>query len=212
MLSEVISLCKGRLKNYGDYDFFENIQVLTPTKKGILGTKELNKVLQQELNPQTERKRQKKSGEIIFREGDRVMQTKNNYDIYWEKQDENGTGIFNGELGRILRVNEEEKQIKVEFDDGKIAWYLYSDLEQLEHAYAITIHKSQGSEFDVVIIALPQAYSGLLTRNLLYTSITRAKKLLIVIGADRTINFMINNDNNKNRNTGLGYKLQKQKY
>lgn len=208
MLGEVISLCKGRLQNYGDYDFFENIQVLTPTKKGLLGTKELNKVLQQELNPQTEKKRQKKSGEIIFREGDRVMQTKNNYDMYWEKEDENGTGIFNGELGKILRVNEEEKQIKVQFDDGKIAWYLYSDLEQLEHAYAITIHKSQGSEFDVVIIVLPQVYSGLLTRNLLYTSITRAKKLLIVIGGNRTINFMINNDNNKNRNTGLRYKLQ----
>lgn len=207
MLGEVISLCKGRLQNYGDYDFFENIQVLTPTKKGLLGTKELNKVLQQELNPQTERKRQKKSGEIIFREGDRVMQTKNNYDMYWEKEDENGTGIFNGELGKILRVNEEEKQIKAQFDDGKIAWYLYSDLEQLEHAYAITIHKSQGSEFDVVIIVLPQAYSGLLTRNLLYTSITRAKKLLIVIGGNRTINFMINNDNNKNRNTGIKYKL-----
>lgn len=207
MLSEVISLCKGRLQNYGDYDFFENIQVLTPTKKGLLGTKELNKVLQQELNPQIETKRQKKSGEIIFREGDRVMQTKNNYDMYWEKEDENGTGIFNGELGKILRVNEEEKQIKVQFDDGKIAWYLYSDLEQLEHAYAITIHKSQGSEFDVVIIVLPQAYSGLLTRNLLYTSITRAKKLLIVIGGNRTIDFMINNDNNKNRNTGLKYKL-----
>lgn len=208
MLSEVVSLCKGRLKNYGDYNFFENIQVLTPTKKGILGTKELNKVLQEQLNPQIPGKRQKKSGEVIFREGDRVMQTKNNYDMYWEKQNENGTGIFNGELGKILRVNEEEKQIKVEFDDGKVAWYLYSDLEQLEHAYAITIHKSQGSEFDVVIIALPQAYSGLLTRNLLYTSITRAKKLLIVIGGNRTINFMINNDNNKNRNTGLEYKLQ----
>lgn len=207
MLEEVISLCKGRLQNYGDYDFFENIQVLTPTKKGMLGTKELNKVLQQELNPQIQGKRQKKSGEIIFREGDRVMQTKNNYDMYWEKEDENGTGIFNGELGKILRVNEEEKQIKVQFDDGKIAWYLYSDLEQLEHAYAITIHKSQGSEFDVVIIVLPQAYSGLLTRNLLYTSITRAKRLLIVIGGNRTIDFMINNDNNKNRNTGLKYKL-----
>lgn len=208
MLSEVVSLCKGRLQNYGDYNFFENIQVLTPTKKGILGTKELNKVLQEQLNPQILGRRQKKSGEIIFREGDRVMQTKNNYDMYWEKQEENGTGIFNGELGKILKVNEEEKQIKVEFDDGKVAWYLYSDLEQLEHAYAITIHKSQGSEFDVVIIALPQAYSGLLTRNLLYTSITRAKKLLIVIGGSRTINFMINNDNNKNRNTGLKYKLQ----
>lgn len=207
MLYELVSLCKGRLQNYGNYNFFDNIQILTPTKKGMLGTKELNKVLQKELNPSVVGKREKKSGEIIFREGDRVMQTKNNYDLYWEKQEENGTGIFNGELGRIQKVNEEEKQIRVKFDDGKTAWYLYSDLDQLEHAYSITIHKSQGSEFDVVIIAIPPAYPMLLTRNLLYTSITRAKELLIIIGSNRTIDYMINNDNNKNRNTGLTYKL-----
>ena len=208
MLSQIVSLCKGRLSTYGNYDFFENIQVLTPTKKGMLGTKELNKILQQELNPSNSKKHEKKVGEAIFRDGDRVMQTKNNYDMYWEKGLENGTGIFNGELGKIVRVNDEERQIKVEFDDGKVAWYLYSDLEQLEHAYAITIHKSQGSEFDVVIIAIPQSYPMLLTRNLLYTSITRAKELLIIIGGERTINFMINNDTNKNRNNGLKYKLQ----
>lgn len=207
MLYELVSLCKGRLQNYGNYNFFDNIQILTPTKKGMLGTKELNKVLQKELNPSVVGKREKKSGEIIFREGDRVMQTKNNYDLYWEKQEENGTGIFNGELGRIQKVNEEEKKIRVKFDDGKTAWYLYSDLDQLEHAYSITIHKSQGSEFDVVIIAIPPAYPMLLTRNLLYTSITRAKELLIIIGSNRTIDYMINNDNNKNRNTGLAYKL-----
>ena len=207
MLYELVSLCKGRLQNYGNYNFFDNIQILTPTKKGMLGTKELNKVLQKELNPSVVGKTEKKSGEIIFREGDRVMQTKNNYDLYWEKQEENGTGIFNGELGRIQKVNEEEKQIRVKFDDGKTAWYLYSDLDQLEHAYSITIHKSQGSEFDVVIIAIPPAYPMLLTRNLLYTSITRAKELLIIIGSNRTIDYMINNDNNKNRNTGLAYKL-----
>ena len=137
------------------------------------------------------------------------MQTKNNYDLYWEKENENGTGIFNGELGRISKIYLEDKNIKVTFDDGKQAWYLYSDLEQLEHAYSITIHKSQGSEFDVVIIVVPQSYPMLLTRNLLYTSITRAKELLIIISNDKIINYMINNNTNKNRNTGLCYKLIK---
>ncbi len=209
ILNEVITLCKERLNNYGNYKFFENIQVLTPTKKGLLGTKQLNKILQNELNPSSENKLEKKSGDSIFREGDRVMQTKNNYDLYWEKENENGTGIFNGELGRISKIYLEDKNIKVTFDDGKQAWYLYSDLEQLEHAYSITIHKSQGSEFDVVIIVVPQSYPMLLTRNLLYTSITRAKELLIIISNDKIINYMINNNTNKNRNTGLCYKLIK---
>lgn len=118
-----------------------------------------------------------------------------------------GTGIFNGEFGIISNINEEEKQIKVVFDDEKIAWYSYSDLDQLEHAYAITIHKSQGSEFDVVLIVLPQSAPMLLTRNLLYTGITRAKKMLIVIGSNNVIDFMIKNTDSKKRNTGLMYKL-----
>ena len=103
---------------------------------------------------------------------------------------------------------EEEKQIRVKFDDGKTAWYLYSDLDQLEHAYSITIHKSQGSEFDVVIIAIPPAYPMLLTRNLLYTGLTRAKKLLIIIGNERVIDYMINNVDSKKRNTGLEFKMK----
>lgn len=211
MLAEVISLCKGRLQNYGDYEFFENIQVLTPTKKGMLGTKELNKVLQQELNPQTEKKRQKKSGEVIFREGDRVMQIKNNYDIFWDKETdgryENSTGVFNGEIGRIERIDLSDKQMKVVFDDGKNVWYQFSELDQLELAYAITIHKSQGSEFDVVIIVIPQAAPMLLTRNLLYTAITRAKKLLIVLGEEKLVEFMIQNIDSRQRNTGLKHQI-----
>lgn len=211
MLYQVISLCKERLKNYGDYDFFKNIQVLSPTKKGMLGTKELNKILQQNLNPWEETKKEKKSGELIFREGDRIMQIKNNYDIFWERSEpiyENGSGVFNGELGTICKIDEIEKAIKVKFDDDKVAWYLYSELEQLEHAYVITIHKAQGSEFDVVIVVIPPSSPILLTRNLLYTSITRARKLLIVIGSDRVINFMIDNSDNKKRNTGLESKLR----
>ncbi len=211
ILNQVVSLCKGRLKNYGNYDFFNNIQVLTPTKKGMLGTRELNKLLQNELNPESPDKNEKSYGDIIFREGDRVMQTKNNYDIFWQRVDDegdNGTGIYNGELGRIQRINEIEKQIKVLFDDGKEAWYVYSDLEQLEHAYAITIHKAQGSEFDVVIVVAASTAPMLLTRNLLYTSITRAKEMLLIIGSENVVNFMIQNSDTRKRNTGLEFKLR----
>ena len=143
ILNQVITLSNGRLKAYGDYDFFKNIQILTPTKKGMLGTKELNKRLQEVLNPQNISKNEKKYGDTIFREDDRVMQVKNNYDIYWEKQGETGSGVFNGELGYIEKIDEESKQVKVEFDDEKEAWYTYAELEQLDHAYSITIHKSQ---------------------------------------------------------------------
>lgn len=214
MLDQIISLCKGRLKNFGNYDFFENIQLLSPTKKGLLGTKELNKRLQEELNPSSDEKNEKKVGEVIFREGDRVMQVKNNYDIYWEKGNtlsltyENGTGIFNGELGKIVKIDFLNKQIKILFDDEKEAWYAFSDLDQLEHAYAITVHKAQGSEFDVVIMVVTQSSAMLLTRNLLYTGLTRAKKLLILIGNDNVVKFMIQNADTKIRNTGLEYKLK----
>ena len=214
MLDQIISLCKGRLKNFGDYDFFENIQILSPTKKGLLGTKELNKKLQEELNPSSDEKNEKKVGEVIFREGDRVMQVKNNYDIYWEKGNtlsltyESGTGIFNGELGKIVKIDFLNKQIKILFDDEKEAWYALSDMDQIEHAYAITVHKAQGSEFDVVIMVVTQSSAMLLTRNLLYTGLTRAKKLLILIGNDNVVKFMIQNADTKIRNTGLEYKLK----
>mgnify|MGYP000089089045 FL=1 len=172
MLQEVISLSTGRLEKYGNYDFFKNIQVLTPTKKGTLGTRELNKALQAVLNPNTEALPERKIGDVVFRVGDRVMQIKNNYDITWEreakpfgvekidgKSEENswasmylvkpkdkkeiGTGVFNGEIGTIIEIDEKEKIVKIQFDDEKIAWYEYSDLDQIEHSYAITIHKAQ---------------------------------------------------------------------
>lgn len=210
MLEDVISLCTGRLKKFGNYDFFRDIQVLTPTKKGKLGTKELNIELQNALNPSLNGKNnkkeipQKKHGDRVFLEGDRVMQVKNNYDIYWEKNHkEDGTGIFNGELGTIKKIDDVTKQIEIKFDDEKTAWYEYSELEQLEHSYSITIHKSQGSEFDVVIMCLPQAAPMLLTRNLLYTGITRAKKLLIVLGTKKVLEYMIQNTETKKRNTRL---------
>ena len=153
MLSQIVSLCTGRLEKYGNYDFFQNIQVLTPTKKGLLGTKELNKVLQENLNPNLKGLPERTSMGAIYRTGDRVMQIKNNYDIYWEREGtgdkggieekEIGSGVFNGEIGTIIKVDEKEKQVEIKFDDDKIAWYEYSELDQIEHSYAITIHKAQ---------------------------------------------------------------------
>ena len=210
----IVSLCKGRLQKFGNYDFFNNIQVITPTKKGKLGTKELNILLQEELNPLEESKNEREYGNIKFRENDRVMQTKNNYNILWEKENERnfnkdlGNGVFNGELGKIEKISSKDKTILVRFDDGKVATYEGNELEQLEHAYSITVHKSQGSEFDVVILVVAQTAPMLLTRNLIYTAMTRAKKLLIVIGAQSTINYMINNNTTRHRNTGLKFKLQ----
>ena len=160
ILQEVISLSTGRLEKFGNYDFFKNIQVLTPTKKGPLGTRELNKALQNVLNPNIDELPEKTNGGAIFRVGDRIMQIKNNYDITWEKENnqkqeyniggykipqkpEIGTGVFNGEMGTILEIDEKEKVIKIQFDDEKIAWYGFTELEQIEHSYAITIHKAQ---------------------------------------------------------------------
>lgn len=144
-LEILLSLCTGRLKEYGDYNFFNNIQVLSPTKKGMLGTKDLNRSLQEALNPNTNL--EKVHGDRIFRIGDRVIAVKNNYDILWEKKGngkyEEGTGIFNGELGIITNIDEELKVIEILFDDEKTVWYQFSDLDQIEHSYSITVHKSQ---------------------------------------------------------------------
>lgn len=211
ILYNVLSLCKDRLKNYGDYDFFSNIQVITPSKRGMIGTRELNKYLQQALNPKSDDKKEKISGNTVFRQGDRVMQIKNNYDIYWERHKpefEYGSGVFNGEFGTIVDINEAEKQIKIKYDDDKCAWYTFQELDQIEHAYAITVHKSQGSEFDVVVLPITSSSPMLLTKNLLYTAITRAKKLLVVIGGNSVVEKMIENFDSKKRNTGLEYKLE----
>ena len=168
MVQEVISLSTGRLEKFGNYDFFKNIQILTPTKKGPLGTRELNKALQAALNPNLEGLPERTMGGVTFRVGDRVMQVKNNYDITWEREKKSfgagkvdgeswssmyvakpkdkveiGTGVFNGEIGTILEIDEKQKVVRIQFDDEKIAWYDYADLDQIEHSYAITIHKAQ---------------------------------------------------------------------
>lgn len=143
---QIVSLCTGRLERYGNYDFIKNIQVITPTKKGSLGTKELNQVIQSNVNPFETSKKEKKFGDVIYRNGDRIMQIKNNYDIFWEKDGkskEAGSGVFNGEFGTIIDINEMDKEIVIKFDDDKKVWYSYADLDQIEHAYAITVHKAQ---------------------------------------------------------------------
>lgn len=187
------------------------MQVLTPTKKGDTGTKNLNIELQKILNPKSQFKREKEYGSIIFREGDKVMQIRNNYDIYWEGIDGKsyGSGVYNGDLGIINRITDD--YIEVIFDDEKIVKYESSVLEELEHAYAITIHKSQGGEFPVVVMPITSGPPMLYTRNLLYTGVTRAKSMLIIIGRESIISYMINNNDTKTRNTGLKYKINKYK-
>ena len=146
ILYNILSLSGERLKSYGNYDFLKNIQIITPTKKGDLGTKELNKLLQNTVNPSSDLKKEKKFGDSFFREGDRIMQIKNNYDIYWERKQpffESGSGVFNGEFGTIEVIDDFNKQVKIKFDDDKEVWYQYNELEQIEHAYAITVHKAQ---------------------------------------------------------------------
>lgn len=208
MIEELVSICSKRLKEYKQFDFFKDIQVLSPTKKGPLGTKELNKKLQEALNIKNKLKNEKNYGQTVFREGDKVMQIKNNYDMLWEKEKEAGSGIFNGDLGIIKKIDDDASCITVLFDDEKEVRYQYSDLEQLEHSYVTTIHKSQGSEFNVVVLVLPKVAPVLLTRNLLYTAITRAKEMLIIIGAPSTVEFMINNNKIKDRNTGLSSQFE----
>ena len=188
--------------------YTKDTQIITPTKKGDLGTKTLNKLLQEKYNPYEDYKQEKKFGDNIFREGDKIMQTKNNYDITWVKGVEINSGIFNGEMGQIIEIDNQEGKIKIKFDDDKIAIYETADLEQIEHSYAITVHKSQGSEFNEVIFPIVQVAPVLLTRNVLYTGMTRAKNRLVIIGNKSAVEFMINNVNTKKRNTGLKYKMQ----
>lgn len=197
--------------------YHKNVQVITPTKKGDLGTRTLNKILQAKYNKESKHKNEKKFGDIIFREGDKVMQTKNNYDIEWVKNSnsrntlkkEYSCGIFNGEMGTIEEIDKEDETVLIKFEDGKRAIYGYQDLEQIEHAYAITVHKSQGSEFNEVIMPIFGAPKMLLTRNVLYTGMTRAKNKLTIISNEQTIEFMINNVNSKERNSGLSFKIKK---
>jgi exodeoxyribonuclease V alpha subunit len=188
-----------------------DIQVLSPTRRSETGTKNLNKRLQAALNPPGKEKKERKFGEITFREGDKVMQIRNNYDIIWEKTStgETGAGIFNGDVGFITRVDEDAGVICVEFDD-RVCAYGADMLTELEHAFAMTVHKSQGSEYRAVVLAATKGPEPLLSRGVLYTAVTRARELLVIVGDDAVLDTMIDNYRQVRRYSGLRARLAKQ--
>ena len=201
-------LCTTRLpKNMGIPS--DQIQVLSPTRKGGVGTVALNKMLQEALNPASQDKRERPFGEYIFREGDRVMQIRNNYDIMWKRTDgsEVGTGIFNGDVGIITAIDSGTETMTIRFDDRE-ADYDFTQLNELEPAYAMTVHKSQGSEYRCVILTAWNGSPYLLSRSILYTAITRARELLIVVGREDTVGIMVENAKKNRRYTGLKLRLQ----
>lgn len=208
----ILDLISHRLPNYYDVEK-SDIQVLTPMKKGEVGINNLNNLIQERLNPKDNSKPEKKMGDFIYRLGDKVMQIKNNYNIEWEIVRNNivvdkGEGIFNGDLGYIYDINNEESTLQVKFDDEKLVEYDFKDLDELKLAYAITVHKSQGSEFPVVVMPMSSGSPMLLTRNLLYTAITRARELVVLVGMDRYMHMMINNNLIANRYSSLDDKIK----
>ena len=209
VIETVAELCAARLpRHYGLLP--SQIQVLSPAKRQGSGTIALNRRLQQALNPPAENKCEKRFGDWVFREGDRVMQVRNNYDIVWERMEdgEQGTGMFNGDVGEIAQIFPQQECLTVRFDD-RIATYTYDMLNELELAYAVTVHKSQGSEFDAVVLALSDGLPRrLLTRNILYTAITRARQLLVIVGSQDTVAYMVGNNQKGRRYSALGVRLR----
>ena len=204
----MVQLIRDKLPGYVDSTSFD-IQVLTPMKKGALGAIQLNLILQEYLNPPDKNKKEHAYGDNIFREGDKVMQIKNNYQAAWEIMGkynipiDNGTGVFNGDMGVIKEINEYSQDMVVEFDESRRVRYSFSDLDELELAYAITIHKSQGSEYPAVIMPLLGGPRMLLNRNLLYTAVTRARNTVCILGSSQTLMTMVDNEEQLKRYTGL---------
>lgn len=205
-IDTVLELCERRLPNNMGIPTDE-IQVLSPTRKGETGTVSLNRLLQAALNPKSDEKKEKSFGDIVFREGDRIMQIKNNYDIPWQSSDGVfGSGIFNGDLGRIKAIDHQNETMKIEFDD-KTVTYGFDMLSELEHSWAMTVHKSQGSEYRAVILVLNSGTKMLMTRSVLYTAVTRAKSLLIMVGDDSIAHYMIDNNRQSRRYSALRIRL-----
>ncbi|MDO4272802.1 MAG: ATP-dependent RecD-like DNA helicase [Eubacteriales bacterium] len=208
----VIALIQEKLPRYVDAKPFE-IQVLTPMRKGLLGVERLNQILQRYLNPPSQEKKEREYGQHLFREGDKVMQVKNNYQLEWEVRGkygipvETGVGVFNGDTGILMEINEFAETASVEFEDGRFAEYSFKQLEELELAYAITIHKSQGSEYPAVILPLLSGPRMLLNRNLLYTAVTRARKCVTVVGSEETFAEMIRNEKQQQRYSSLDKRI-----
>ena len=213
IISNAITLVQQKMPKYVNAEPYD-IQVLTPMRKGLLGVERLNKILQEYLNPPEKGKQEKEYGDRLFREGDKVMQIKNNYQLEWEVTTkygmtiDKGLGIFNGDMGIIREINTYEESITVEFDEHRKVKYPYSLLEELELAYAITIHKAQGSEYPSVVIPLLQGPRQLYNRNLLYTAVTRAKKCVTLVGSDAVFQEMIQNTQEQERNTSLSERIR----
>lgn len=205
--STISDLVLNRLpRKYGS-DIKKQIQVIAPSKKGAGGIEVLNAVLQSSLNPSSHYKAEKSAHGTVFREGDKVMQVANNYEIEWERGNLSGMGIFNGDVGTVVSINNREQQMVIRFDDNRVATYSFDNLEELEIAYAITVHKSQGSEYPVVIIPSYFCAPMLMTRNLLYTAVTRAKRMVIIVGKTDVISRMVENDREVIRYTTLRARL-----
>lgn len=208
----IINLCSDRLPKYTGYDFYEGIQVLSPMKKGDCGILNLNIKLQQRLNPEDDRKKEKVYRDNVFRVGDKVMQIRNNYKLKWQSIsdfEKEGEGVFNGDLGIIQDIDGEEQHIDVIFDGERLVKYDYAILDELEHAYALTVHKSQGSEFPVVVMPVTYGAPMLMTRNLLYTALTRAKEMVVLVGHEKYIRQMVENNHIAKRYSGLMQRLVK---
>ena len=208
ILSTILDLVNRRLPLFNPkWDKTRDIQVLSPTRKGILGVDNLNNELQAILNPPSKNKKERNIKDIIFREGDKVMQTKNNYSLKWNRTggygDNEGVGVFNGDMGFIESISEESRTVTVVFDDERRIVYDNIYVEELELAYAITIHKSQGSEFKVVITPSFMGSAFLMNRNILYTGITRAKELVVVVGNQKSLKYMVDNTNSMERYSSL---------
>ena len=198
------TLCKTRLPRAYGVSVYDGIQVITPSRKGQNGTEMLNSVLQAAINPSEYGKKEKSFRDMTYREGDKVMQTRNNYDIAWQKNGVEGFGIYNGDIGIIRKIDLIAQSMTIDFD-GRMAAYDFSMSEELELAYAITVHKSQGSEYPIVVIPLYRYTPKLLTRNLFYTAITRAQQMVILVGNGEVAHMMTDNNRQTKRYTGLGY-------
>lgn len=212
IVKTVVDLAGRRLPDTYGFTPFKDIQVLTPTRKGQAGVLNLNLELQKVLNPPDKRKNEKVFREFLFREGDRVMQIKNNYNLRWFKegaQSAEGQGVFNGDTGIITNIDNEEQRITVLFEDDRQVVYEYENMDEIEPAFAITIHKSQGSEFPVVILPVFSGPQVLMTRNLLYTAITRAKGMVVVVGSEKMLYDMVSNTRETQRFSGLAEKIRK---
>ena len=204
----VVALVEKRLPKFLNVDSLKGIQVMAPMKKGALGVFQMNALLQGALNPPGRDKGEIKRGDCVFRLGDKVMQVRNNYDLEWTRGSERGEGVFNGDIGYIAALSRADRELTVEFDDGRRAEYDDSTLDELELYYCISVHKSQGSEFDAVVLPLLSGPPMLMTRNLLYTAVTRARRLVVIVGREACVRQMVDNNRILRRYSALCMRLR----